>query len=155
MSDKNKKNSCAFTGHREINNFEEYDTLEKCVKNLISCGVDTFYNGMAIGFDMLAAELVIKLREEFPQIKLIACIPCLGQEKNYSEKDKEKYAQILEKCDDIEVLSNNYYNGCMFARDRFMVDNSDYIVAHLRHTNGGTYYTVTYARLQNKEIIVV
>jgi uncharacterized phage-like protein YoqJ len=110
---------------------------------------------MAKGFDLLAAETVLKLKGTYPQIKLIACIPCLGQEKNYTEEDKSRYALILEKCDDIKIISRTYYPGCMFSRDRYMVDNSDYVVALLRHTHGGTYYTVSYAKSKNKPIIVV
>jgi uncharacterized phage-like protein YoqJ len=147
--------SCAFTGHREVNDYLDGQLLEKCLKNLIDQGVNTFYNGMAKGFDLLAAELVLKLKRTYPQIKLIACIPCLGQEKSYSDEDKSRYAAILEKCDDIKIISRTYYTGCMFARDRYMVDNSDYLVALLRHTHGGTYYTVSYAKSKNKPIIVV
>ena len=43
----------------------------------------------------------------------------------------------------------------MYARDRYMVDNSALLLAYDRRHEGGTYYTVTYAVQNNKKIFVV
>ena len=37
-------------------------------------GITNFYCGMALGFDMLAAEEVISLKVELPNLKLVAVI---------------------------------------------------------------------------------
>ena len=51
--------SCAFTGHRyELKEFDA-ELLERVIKNLIISGVVIFYCGMAVGFDLAAAECVI------------------------------------------------------------------------------------------------
>jgi uncharacterized phage-like protein YoqJ len=148
------KNSCAFTGHRDV---VDVDTtlLKKCIVNLIGRGVDTFYCGMARGFDLIAAETVVELKRDYPNIKLIGCVPCPGQDRYFSNELKEKYSDLLLACDEVKMLSQHYYNGCMYLRDRFMVDNSYYLVAFLREKSGGTYYTVTYAKSSAREIIVM
>jgi uncharacterized phage-like protein YoqJ len=110
---------------------------------------------MAKGFDLIAADAVLSIKKKHRGIKLIACVPCPGQDRYFSAEDKENYNRILESCSQVKVLSPNYYNGCMYARDRYMVDNSKYVVAFLREKVGGTFYTVNYARSQKKKIIML
>ena len=146
--------SCAFTGHRY--DLEEFDEalLGRVVKNLITTGIDTFYCGMAVGFDLCAAEKVTELKKDY-NVKLIACIPCEGQSDAFSENDKERYNKILNSCDEQILLNSRYFNGCMQLRDRFMVDNSDVLVCFLRKDDGGTFYTVNYARRKGIKIIEI
>ena len=53
------------------------------------------------------------------------------------------------------MLSPYYYDGCMQARDRFLVDNADVVVSFLRRKSGGTYYTVNYAATKGVKIIEI
>ena len=144
---------CAFTGHRNIfaYDFDEH-LLERVVLNLVKNGVKKFLCGMAVGFDMKAAQAVLAIKESY-NVELVACLPCANQSERFSAKNKLLYNEIIEKCDDVIVIQNEYTSGCMFARDRYLVDNSDVIVCFLRKQSGGTYYTVNYARKTNKKII--
>ncbi|MDE5766100.1 MAG: DUF1273 domain-containing protein [Clostridia bacterium] len=151
----NKKKTCAFTGHREVEKDFDLSYLKECVQGIIDKGYDSFLCGMAWGFDLLAARTVLELKENNPQIKLIACVPCPGQEKSFPLSEKQKYGEILALCDEVRVLSDRYYKGCMYARDRYMVDNSDILFAYDRKHEGGTYYTITYAVESNKKIFVI
>ena len=62
MEDLNKQKSVAFTGHRRIPS-EVRKTLADAVKTkaklLYAMGITDYYCGMAIGFDLLAAEVVL------------------------------------------------------------------------------------------------
>ncbi len=136
--------TCAFTGHRRLDGDCTNYLVEQAVRSLIDEGVEFFYNGMAMGFDLLCAECVLSLKEEFPKIKLIACLPCYGQERNYSEKDKQRYVNILKRADESILLSETYFQGCMLVRDRYMADKADVLVAYKRKSVGGTAYTVNY-----------
>lgn len=147
--------TCAFTGHRQIENDFDAEYLKKIISEFIESGYDTFLCGMAIGFDMIAAETVLELREKYPQIKLIACVPCEGQSRYFNSVDKQRYNKILSACAEVKILSNRYYNGCMQARDRFMVDKSSLLIAYRRKNEGGTHYTVKYALSQNKRICLI
>ncbi len=147
--------TCTFTGHRELRGDLDSDLLKKFVQGFIDEGIDTFLCGMAMGFDLLAAELILKLKTDNPHIKLIACVPCPDQDRYYPLEEKKKYREVLEQCDEVKVLCNHFYNGCMLARDRYMVDNCSVVIAYGRKNNGGTYYTIKYAMDKNKKLCVV
>lgn len=143
---------CAFTGHRNVREDLNLNVLTAVIKSLVENGVTTFLNGMARGFDLIAAQCVLKLKNEYPQIKLIACVPCPNQEKYFSEEDKKTYYKVLEGCDEVKLLSKCYYKTCMLVRDRYMVDNCAHLIAYYRGEEGGTEYTLRYA--DDKEIEV-
>lgn len=75
----NRLHTCCFTGHRDIPP-EILPALaakvEAEVLELIADGIRYFYAGGALGFDTLAAETVLRLRDQFPQIRLILALPC-------------------------------------------------------------------------------
>lgn len=144
---------CAFTGHRSLagTDFDEH-LLERVILNLVKTGYNRFLCGMAVGFDMKAAQAVLALKGEY-DIQLVACLPCTNQSERFSAKSKALYDEILDKCDEKIVLGSEYENGCMQRRDRYLVDNCDVLVSFLRKSSGGTYYTVNYARKSNKKVI--
>lgn len=145
---------CALTGHRElpadfdVNNV--YDTLEKAILD----GYDTFYCGMAYGFDLIALDCLVALSRKYP-LKLVACIPYAGQERRYSEEFREKYRELLAWCDEKHEFFPHYTAGCYHTRDRFMVDNADMVVAYCKRDKGGTAYTTKYANRMGKEIRLI
>lgn len=145
--------TCAFSGHRNlINNSLDYALLDRVVLNLVKMGTTDFLCGMALGFDMAAAETVINLKKDY-DLTLKACLPCLEQSSLYSQKNKERYQFILSKCDEIVTISEQYRRGCMHERDRYMVDNCDALICFLRRQSGGTFYTVNYAKKKGVHII--
>jgi len=136
--------SCAFTGHRELPAYFSSKKLYTEIEELIKNGIEIFYNGMAIGFDLLSAEQVLKLKKKYKDVKLVACIPCYNQEKNFSPKDKKRYVEILKKADEQILLSEKYYRGCMQVRDQYMADKADVLVAFCEKETGGAAYTLKY-----------
>jgi uncharacterized phage-like protein YoqJ len=144
--EKNRPTKCVFTGHRELGEDFSPAKLKKTIKALIESGVEVFYNGMAMGFDLLAAEQVLALRKKYPKVKLVACIPYYGQEAYFNVSDKRRYIKVLKKADEQILLSENYYRGCLHQRDRFMVDQADVMVAYCVKDKGGAAYTLSYFR---------
>lgn len=143
---------CAFTGHRVLVDLD-VALMDRVIRNLIKSGCKRFLCGMAQGFDLAAAESVLAFRRQFPEIELVACVPCEGQSSYFSATDKERYDRVLKNSSEVIMLAGKYYQGCMQARDRFMVDNCDLVVCYLRKSSGGTYYTVRYATALGKKII--
>ncbi|MBQ8684937.1 MAG: DUF1273 family protein [Clostridia bacterium] len=139
-----KANACAFTGHRSLDEAFSSELLEREIENAILLGVTVFFNGMAAGFDLIAAERTLALKRKYPQIKLIACIPYYGQEKSFSDGDKKRYAEILKKADEQVILSERYFRGCMHERNRYMADRADMLIAYCKKDTGGTAFTVKY-----------
>lgn len=143
-----KEKTCCFTGHREITlpvETIQYN-LEKQLKELISSGVIYYGAGGALGFDTIAALTVVKLRQIYPQIKLIMVLPCKEQTKGWNSNDIEIYNYISNHADKVVYTSENYYPGCMHKRNRHLVDNSSHCICYLEKNTGGTAYTVNYAK---------
>ncbi len=151
-----KSKTCSFTGHRIIDTSSSpkvmSELLETC-KDLVSRGFDTFISGGARGFDLLAAESVLTLKKTHPHIRLVMALPCKNQTQGWGKADKERYENILALCDQVEYISENYFEGCMQIRNRFMINNSSICVAYLKNARGGTYSTVLYAKEQGIQVI--
>ena len=144
---------CAFSGHRNLKGYDfDPALLDRVIMNLIKTGTENFLCGMALGFDMAAAESVMQYKKEYG-VKLTAVLPCKNQSENYSESNKARYQRILSACDEVITLSEEYFKGCMHARDRYMVENSNAVVCFLRKSGGGTFYTVNYAKKLNIPLI--
>ncbi len=144
----------AFTGHRQLKHatFWVYLKLLRTVKKLIDEGADTFLCGGALGFDTLAARAVLHYRKRCP-VKLCMVIPCQRQDRYYTPEQKAEYAQILAAADEVKVLSETYYRGCMHARNRFMVEQCTLLVSYCYDSTGGTAYTTDLALKKQKPVI--
>lgn len=151
-----RRKTCCFTGHRTIP-FDKQQWLKECLERtlveLIQQGIIYFGAGGAIGFDTLAAQTVIELRERYPAIKLIMVLPCKTQADRWNERDKKIYEDILGQADKRVYISEQYYDGCMHARNRHLVDCSGTCVGYLTKNSGGTAYTVDYARKKGVRVI--
>lgn len=87
--------------------------LEKEVENSIKNGYLFFGAGGALGFDTLAAQTVLKLRERYPDIKLILVLPCKTQARGWKQADIDEYERIKAAADKVVYTSEDYYRGCM------------------------------------------
>jgi len=153
-----KENVCCFAGHRYLPQAKLPDIarqLESVIEELIAKGVVYYGCGGAIGFDQLAGETVLRLKERFPHIKLIMVLPCVNQEKKWLQADKDRYKALLAACDKTVYVQREYDNGCMLKRNRHLVDSSGVCVAYLTQPRGGTFYTIGYACRQKVPIINV
>jgi len=155
---KEKAVSCCFTGHRRIlpeHIREIRGVISEVLRGLYETGFRTFISGGAVGFDLIAAEVVIELREDFPDMKLVMALPCKNQHERWSRADKFKYEKILDAADETVFLCETYCTGCMHLRNKYLVDNSDICVAYYNYRSGGTAYTVNYARDKGIDVINV
>lgn len=154
-----RNQTCCFTGHRIIlpRTIPVLSAqLETTVRSLIGSGIIYFRAGGALGFDTLAAETVLRLRDEFPQIKLNLMLPCHDQTSDWGKKDIARYEDILKRADEyVYAFDGNYLPGCMLERDRLLVDGSSICVAYCRRPMGGSAYTVRYARKQGLKLIML
>lgn len=165
MNDKEK--TVCFTGHRPQKlpwKFNENDVgcmaMKEIAKleitNAILSGKEHFISGMALGFDMIAAEIVLELKEEYPHISLECAIPCKDQDKMWPAQQKERYKYILSRADKITYVSDKpYFDGCMQNRNKYMIDNSSTLIALFNGLPGGTKQTIDYAKEKGLEVVVI
>ena len=148
---------CCFTGHRriprnELKGIEE--RLEATITELYSRGVVYYGAGGALGFDTLAAETVLRLRDgSLPNLRLILVLPCLNQTKGWKAEDVARYEEIKRRANKVKYVSQEYTSGCMYKRNRHLVDGSSVCVCYQMQNTGGTAYTVNYARTHGLAII--
>ncbi len=105
--------------------------------------------------DTLAAQTVLELKKDYPHIKLILVLPCRNQTRGWDEKDIAVYEAIKDKADKVVYTSEQYFNGCMQKRNRYLVDNSSLCICYLTKKNGGTAFTVGYALKNGLHIISI
>ncbi len=129
------------------------ERLENALIALIEQDYCHFGVGGALGFDTLAAQTVLRLRERYPQIRLILVLPCRSQTGGWSQADIDIYEEIKRRADKVTYTSENYFRGCMQKRNRHLVDNSSICICYLTKPTGGTAYTVNYARRSGLRII--
>ena len=145
-----------FSGHRRLpQDCEELRAkLKKEIIGLIERGVVFFGAGGAWGFDMLAEETVLQLKEDYPHIRLVLVLPCSPDQQTlkWSADQRQRYYEILERADKVRILSPQYTSDCMLMRNRHLVDGSAYLICYLRDQRGGTAYTVGYASEQGIQI---
>lgn len=156
MAAENEAKTCCFTGQRFINGADDLKArkvLAEILRDLIGRGYTHFWSGGAVGFDMLAAEVVIELKGFFPQIKLNMALPCRDQSKRWNKSDKRRYEEILAVADEIVYVCETYCTGCMHLRNRFLVEQSGICVAYKKDSDGGTAHTVSCARDKGIEVI--
>ena len=155
-----------FTGHRpqglpfgfnenDPRCFELIKHLQDLIIEQIERGFTHFLTGMALGVDTYAAETVLRLRKKFPQITLEAVIPCKGQADRWRPMQEYNYYRILKECDKITLLQEKYTNDCMAKRNRYLVDNSECMIAVWGCSDGGTAYTVRYAIKKGIDTVIM
>lgn len=151
-----RSQTCCFTGHRFLPENEKEKislALESTVLSLIHSGYRYFGAGGALGFDTLAAQTVLRLRQSYPDIRLILVLPCVSQADKWPPADIAVYQEIMGQANKIVYTSHEYTAGCMFKRNRHLVDHSSVCICYLEKSTGGTAYTVDYARKCGLKII--
>ena len=153
----NFKNCTAcFTGHREIPSNELSTVSERLKRVLVDCianGYRRFFAGGALGFDTLASQTVLGLKEEYPEIELHLALPCPDQSKSWGAVDIAEYERIKSAADSVVYVSDHYFRGCMQKRNRYLVDQSSICICYLTKQSGGTAYTVSYAEKKALRVI--
>ena len=147
--------TCCFTGHRVIPSGEKEtirNLLETAIEKAIQDGYRFFGAGGALGFDTLAAQTVLTLKQQYPHIRLILVLPCINQANGWKQADIDEYERIKSLADKVVYTSTEYTYGCMHKRNRHLVDNSSLCICYLTKVSGGTAYTVRYA--ESKKISV-
>ena len=157
-----------FTGHRPKGLPWGYDEEKECcilfknvmfsiIEKAIINGYTYFISGMALGVDMICAEIVLSLKKKYKNVVLECAIPCLNKEKQWWPiSAQERYKKILHKADIVHYVSKEEYsNSCMNDRNKYMVEQSDVVIAVWNGKPSGTGNTVKMAKQSGKKIRVV
>lgn len=127
------------TGHRTLLKKRD-EIIQKTVDILSDIRVNhpdgiEVNSGMALGFDQLICEVCIDL-----EIPYVAVVPCDGQDALWNPQQREKYARLMDRASRVvQVTPGPYAAWKMFARNGWIVNNSDEMVVHWDgYYQGGT-----------------
>ena len=146
-----KEKVVAFAGHRyDWHCIGVEDKLPQVLEELIHKGYTVFYAGNYGALDKKCASTVLKLKYQYPHIKLIRIL-------TYSHHEKDKYE--LPSCYDGSILpeiEELHYKQKIVKLNEWIVDNCDVLVCHIEETyKSGAYRTLKYAQKQNRSIIYI
>lgn len=158
--------TCCFTGPRPKNypwgNDKECEAkivekLKAAVQKAIERGYQHFISGMSAGIDLLAAKIVLQLREDMSEMGIVleAAIPFPSQFKRWKEETKREYERILLSCDKVHCVYDVFSLEAYKKRDKYMVDKSSLLIAVEGKPNGGTARTIAYARELGRTIELI
>lgn len=146
---------CCVTGHREIQpdkvRYVEQE-LRREIREAIREGYTRFYSGFAQGVDLIFAQIVAEEKFLHPKVTLEAAIPYAGRLKTRDPL----FQRLIKVCGNVTVACEQYNPSCYLQRNRYMVDHSQRVIAvHDGRMQGGTWYTMEYARRMDREVHVI
>ena len=157
--------TAAFTGHRPEKlpwgmdeHSEEAIAFKRHLKNtlteLIVTGCVNFLSGAARGFDTIAAETVLELRELYPWVELTVVLPCDDQADRWSDSDRARWERLITNADHVLHMASDFDKGCLFRRNRYLVDHCGLVIAaYDGDINSGTGMTLAYAAEKARTVI--
>lgn len=161
-----KERCAAFSGYRAYKFAKSFPAgdAERQVKAMLrpaiaseyENGVRIFYTGMASGFDLWAATVVLELRDAgiCPDAQTITVEPFSGQINNIRIPEERLLYEKIKKESPINIiLSDVYYAGCYLRRNDYLIDSVSRIICYYDGQKGGTFYTVNHAKRKGLKII--
>lgn len=104
--------------------------LENRFRALIDEGLEWVIVSGQLGVETWAAEVVLDMKEEFPELKYALLTPFLDQEKKWNEAKQEKYEEIQAMADFHRSLTSKPYEAPwqFIEKNKFFLRNSDGIL---------------------------
>ena len=152
-----RKKRCCFTGHRpeklQASEEEVQKALAEAISNAYADGFSTFISGIARGVDIWAAELVLELKKQHPEVRLVCALPHPDFETRWKAEWQHRYRAILNQADLVKTICPVYNKGAYQRRNEWMVDHSARVIAVYNGELGGTRNTINYAELHGMQIV--
>lgn len=139
-------NIVGVTGHRKLEHSS--DLVKKVVREkLHQYEAGAVVTGMALGWDMLVAEVCVE-----EGIPFVAAVPCKGQTKMWPPHEKQRYRDLIDKAWKVKIVSPGpFAMWKLFERNRWIVDRSTIMLSYWNEEpKGGTYSCVQYALKQKR-----
>ncbi|MBM7584296.1 putative phage-like protein YoqJ [Bacillus pakistanensis] len=92
--------------------------LEKELASFADEGLEWVVISGQLGVELWAAEVVIDMQLDYPNIKLAVLTPFLNQEENWNENNKELYEMILTQAEFVDSISKEPYNNPQQFRNK-------------------------------------
>lgn len=166
------ENVCAVAGHRptrfKFKYNENYSLCKKIKKAMLkefrelhdNYQVNQFYVGGALGVDLWAGELVLRLREEpgYGDIELHIALPFKGHDAKWDARSRKRLAFLRQHSKSCTVIGKGDCRESYIRRNEYMIDHAEYLVAVYDNdsTNTtGSLQIVSYARKKRRKLCFI
>ncbi len=126
----------------------------QAIVEAVDAEADSFMFGLARGFDLVAANVLLELRAnrlEMADLKVVAVLPFEGH--GFSDPWQVLHALVLAEADEVLTLSRHYHPEARRDCGRYMVDHSGRLICHCESRRIDRDCTAGYAREQGLTII--
>lgn len=145
--------TCVFAGHRQIYEPNIGEKVKKALEKLMKTESRVvFPNGGMGRFDEVCAEVVRKLKGQYPEKDIRLCLVA-AHFSNRFNTEKSYYQTFYDEILVPEEVEYTYYKAAITKRNRWMVDHADLMLAYIDHDYGGAYQTYRYAQKKSVPII--
>ncbi len=144
--------SACFSGHRleklpvGIARKAVLGMLQEEIRRAVSIGITTFYCGTADGIDLFAADIVRRMRETNPALRIICVKPFRDFGQKLSGNDRYLFNTVMMESAAVLELSDHYYPACFRVRNQYLVSHSDLLIAVMGESRSGTGQTIRMAQ---------
>lgn len=148
MGDYMSRVCCGF-GHRNI--FSDIEPkIEKIIEKLIiEKDVRTFMTCGWGNFDIMFSSAVRAVKRKYDDIELILVLPYLSNKLNtYKDSVESSYDGIILP----EEVIGVHYKRAITVRNKWLIDNSDYVLTCVYREFGGAYDAMKYAEKMENHI---
>lgn len=129
--------------------------LYREIETAIAEGADAFYIGMARGTDLWAADIILHLRRQNPQVTLTAVVPYADRIRLAKGAERFHVNAVLMAADSVVTLGDHYYKGCYRDRNLYMVSHSQRLIALVSDRRSGTGQTIHMAERAGLELRIL
>lgn len=160
---------CVITGHHAHElpfdlspNSPETQSLQEKLRSkiieFVEKDITYFYCGMELGVELWAGEILLALKDEYPDIYIHSVIASEHRADDWSDDDRERYFdELLPHCDEESYTSTrDDGGGAMLYRNSYLAKEGDIFIAVW---NGAeicdTADLIRKAKKQRKETIVI
>lgn len=144
---------CTFARHREVYQANISEALDQALAEIIENdnSIRFLVGGMG-EFDKMCASAVRRAKRKYPntEISLELVLPYLTNDINENKSFYEmSYDNIIVPFE----LAGVHYKSVITKRNRWLVDNSDWLIAFVYRDFGGAYTTLRYAEKKGLQIV--
>jgi uncharacterized phage-like protein YoqJ len=126
----------------------------KRLVSLVEEGLEWVIISGQLGVELWAAEVVIDMQMEYPDLKLAVITPFLNQEEKWNEANKEQYEAIYFHADYTNSITNKKYESPAQFRlkNRFFIDKSDaLLIVYDEEKDGSPKYIYNDAKYKSEQ----
>ena len=154
-----RKHRCCFTGHRpeklKLSEHRLTVLLEEEIRKAAANGFTTYITGMAKGTDLIASEIVLRLREQDDRLKLICALPHPGFGLRWGGGWTERFQRVLAAADLTRTICPGFSYNTYQTRNEWMVDHSSFVIGVFNGERGGTKNTLDYAKRMGVPYVII